>query len=41
MSRPSSILAGAEGEKLQERLWSEIVGALAKDVPEVVDYIKL
>ena len=33
--RDAKILRGEEGEKLQRRVWAEIVGALEKDVPEV------
>jgi hypothetical protein len=34
------LLSGDKGEKLQQQVWSEIIQALKKDVPDVVDALK-
>ncbi|KAH8680003.1 hypothetical protein BGZ60DRAFT_503634 [Tricladium varicosporioides] len=37
---PAPILVGEEGEKLQKRVWLELIQALEKDVPEVAGMVE-
>lgn len=38
--RPAPMLKGEQGAELQKQVWSEIVDALTKDVPEVQSLVK-
>ena len=39
LSRPVPLLSGKEGEEWRQRVWSEVIEALKKDVPGVTDAV--
>jgi hypothetical protein len=37
--RPVPLVSGKEGEELRQKIWSEVVEGLKKDVPGVIDAV--
>ncbi len=40
LCRPAMLLEGEQGARLQQKIWYEVVYALRKDVPEVINYTR-